>query len=1398
MKSKIPKRILSSLLALIMIISVMPISNMTVFAAHKCPDCQDLIDGSPYCSECYKCDACVELCIECGVCTDCSGSEICDGCSNEEIGDNMCLECAIEKGTHCPDCDQCYFQVYIWCEECGLCVDCVEIDSRCSDVHGMNLCFDCAADMGSHCPGCEQCYNEVEHFCGECGLCDECADYDNLCSDIHGIDLCFGCAANHGNHCPGCEQCYNEVVHFCGECGLCDECADYDERCSDYNGTDLCEECAIDYGRHCPNCDQCYFKVQQWCEECGQCIDCCPVCNYCCEETGKDICVECAIDSGMHCPECSECYGECGGEFCLDCGICANCAEINPNEDLCLDCAIAAGLHCPNCISYIEDVPLCEGCGEYCLECAEAFCENCNLCSECVLMCQDCGSCEECATICPNCEEYCSECVGLCDDCGLCLVCCEDIANFTGCDCGEWVCVENIDWNEHFAEEHSDTEPEQSSHTKRPMPTWDWDSTYHWHNCTYCREDAHLTGKSKHTFDSNGICTVCRYVKDAKIQILVQPSDSKATFVTSPDEDYDERNIARFSVKVSGESELTYTWYKGYYHYGEGKMVYSPLTDPQGGEDYKGSEIYWLVPTDACTRDWYIRCVITDIYGNEVTTRDALVQSKHNYQYFKLYKSNQYPLEYAERNQYGHVLQCVADDCKKVTYLRPHEDEDRNGYCDICEYEIGKILITKQPKNSSTAYSYNPDEGYDESNFAYFSVTAEGESKLTYTWCRKQYVGGVLKYVPLTNPEQDEVYDGPELKLLVPEDACCNQYTYACIITDEEGNETRTVDVTLTAKHNYQYYRDYLTNRLDPYGDARKKYHGHILVCVSPECGKVTRLRQHVDENSDYFCDICNSQKDLQYVGITVTAPKEGQLPNYNVVTDSVAYYAMGGSSNYTQYRFWFVSDNGTSNWKLIDKTTPFVAGKYYKFVVEMQTRSGYTFPTYNSEPSFWAKVNGDYVMPQKTYGMDPTKYVTVSYEFGECNDSVIENIIIENVTAPVAGEKPDYSATIRGSGYYIDSTKNAQLDDYWNNPQKKPHYIKNGIAWFDMTDFDWVYENEYFVPGHEYQVRVYLKTEDGYTFYHDKWYDMLFSASVNGFGAEGNTSGSSGLYEQTISASFTCEGKEITTVMVNGLSVPRAGETPDYTASPAYPEWYQLDPNYAGTNGIIWYDSEDNMMDPEDTFVAGEIYKVEIKVIPTQINGSNASKFVSPAAYVNGKQVTANGDWDAVYSTANTVYIYYTFQKAVEPAGYAVSGQVTSFGNSSGDVTVQLIPQGLTEPAYETIVKGNTVNYSFASVPTGTYTMKVSKANHVTREYTIVVGKEAVVQNVKIHLKGDVNGDGSVTIVDVNRANLHFKNKSALSGYNLLCADINGDGKVTILDVNRMNLHFKNKTKLW
>ena len=149
--------------------------------------------------------------------------------------------------------------------------------------------------------------------------------------------------------------------------------------------------------------------------------------------------------------------------------------------------------------------------------------------------------------------------------------------------------------------------------------------------------------------------------------------------------------------------------------------------------------------------------------------------------------------------------------------------------------------------------------------------------------------------------------------------------------------------------------------------------------------------------------------------------------------------------------------------------------------------------------------------------------------------------------------------------------------------------------------------------------------------------------------------------------------------------------------------------------------------------------------------------------------------------------------------AGVTVSGTATSFNSDTDDVTIQLIESGAPEAAYEAVIQGNTASYSIADVPAGTYTMKVMKKNHVTREYTVTVGSADVMQNVKIHLKGDIDGNGTVTTMDVIRANSHARGVTLLTDYALKCADVVGtDGTVTTMDVIRINAHAKGTSKLW
>ncbi len=150
------------------------------------------------------------------------------------------------------------------------------------------------------------------------------------------------------------------------------------------------------------------------------------------------------------------------------------------------------------------------------------------------------------------------------------------------------------------------------------------------------------------------------------------------------------------------------------------------------------------------------------------------------------------------------------------------------------------------------------------------------------------------------------------------------------------------------------------------------------------------------------------------------------------------------------------------------------------------------------------------------------------------------------------------------------------------------------------------------------------------------------------------------------------------------------------------------------------------------------------------------------------------------------------------------------SFNSASDKVTIQLIQQGHSEPAYETIVpsgtkEGNqyTVSYTISGIASGTYTMRVMKNKHVTREYTVTVSGEAVTQNAEIWLLGDVNGDGVRDMTDVVQICRRFNGKTSVFGngdaltraYRLKVADIYADNSIDTTDINQILRYYNGKS---
>ena len=140
---------------------------------------------------------------------------------------------------------------------------------------------------------------------------------------------------------------------------------------------------------------------------------------------------------------------------------------------------------------------------------------------------------------------------------------------------------------------------------------------------------------------------------------------------------------------------------------------------------------------------------------------------------------------------------------------------------------------------------------------------------------------------------------------------------------------------------------------------------------------------------------------------------------------------------------------------------------------------------------------------------------------------------------------------------------------------------------------------------------------------------------------------------------------------------------------------------------------------------------------------------------------------------------------------GVTVTGTVTSY-LTDGDVTVELLRGG--EVVHSIVVHGKTVEYNFESVMAGTYTLRVSKENHTTREYAITVGEQDMTADATICPVGDVTGDGVVNIKDFQRLLRHVNRTNSLTGYELACGDVTGDGTCNIKDFQRLLRHI-NKT---
>ena len=261
------------------------------------------------------------------------------------------------------------------------------------------------------------------------------------------------------------------------------------------------------------------------------------------------------------------------------------------------------------------------------------------------------------------------------------------------------------------------------------------------------------------------------------------------------------------------------------------------------------------------------------------------------------------------------------------------------------------------------------------------------------------------------------------------------------------------------------------------------------------------------------------------------------------------------------------------------------------------------------------------------------------------------------------------------------------------------------------------------------------------------------------------------------------CEGKEYWPYIEIKQPVP--GDSPAGSADYSQPTSL---PANMKVLSMQWL-KDGKPMGTTDKFELGKSYIIDLRI---GFEGGKEMGHIYPINErdfkVNGKSMNA---WlDHMDFTDGHVWHLSDSYEAVDPSTLgSITGKINSFNSASDMVTIQLFKSGYSSATYTASVSGNPASYTLPGIPFGTYTMKVSKKDHATREYKITLGAQAAIQNVQLRLKADLDANGAVNLADVRQFIAEISSGTAADSYEKAVRDYNSDGKADLSDVRAIIL---------
>jgi len=409
-----------------------------------------------------------------------------------------------------------------------------------------------------------------------------------------------------------------------------------------------------------------------------------------------------------------------------------------------------------------------------------------------------------------------------------------------------------------------------------------------------------------------------------------------------------------------------------------------------------------------------------------------------------------------------------------------------------------------------------------------------------------------------------------------------------------------------------------------------------------------------VTKDQYYYAEIvcwysCESEI-LSEAKAWVDAPIGGKTPDFTAsVMDGLTVQSV-------EWAVYVTESDGSTRLMEIGKNYTFEKGNTYVVTITVETVGNVKLAYDTDHYTFYGAVNGKRAEMYAVKGydsngqyidVDPYRQARIVCWF-DCDGDTVTRVDISDIIAPVAGVYPNYCRTVLGDGYNAigsyapgwESVGGEIVDIY---------AVIDGVGWFDVTDgkYDHVYENQTFIGGRTYEVRISLSVVGDYRFAVDGDRHSTVKGYINGVEAEIRP-GNAGNEETSlyIAYRFTCEKAVLDSIDIE-IKEPFIGEKPDWSGidGETFFSNSALDGEQtAMLNGIAWgIYGADHMFTPNGDVVFAENTEYTVIIYLNLKEGYIIEDADTFEVYVNGLRV-----FDAMVFPAEpaTILVMYTFPK--------------------------------------------------------------------------------------------------------------------------------------------------------